>query len=743
MSKNHKRAQLTATVSSALVAILQMTPGLAHAQSGSAPGTSLEEVVVTAQRRDERLKDVPISVTAITPETLQRTGVMDSVALTRITPGLNFVTVGTNSAVSLRGVTSSGSFVGDSNNVATYIDGIAQPFGAGNLNNLVGVKQIEVLKGPQGTLYGRNAMGGAIVITTLDPSFDFKFNAMAQYASFKQRTFSAYVSGPIWGDKLAANFTVFRDVDDGYIKDRFRDARGAKTDNMTLRAKLLFVPTDSTRAVLTWEWYHNKDNRPHSSNLWHGQTSEAARITAVGGPGAYIETDPEYMALTFNPIVDNNSVAYTALLEQDLPFATLKWNNGFRQTTANLRRDQDMLPGRLRELQYDTDDTDIQSELTAISRGDGPLSWLAGASFNRQDTGLWQIVSSTANAASGFTARPTPSTAEHQKSISDGYAAYGEVNYKVTDALTLTAGLRYSEDHVRLFVRRISAITLLPVQNPAKAPGDTSPTDVTATYKATTPRLSVRYALNPQSNVYFTYSKGYKAGIFVGSTFGANPPVLPERLTAYEVGYKLASRRVSLNLAAFIYDYKDLQVSRQITPSVSEVSNAATVTIRGLEADTTFEPIDDLTIHAAAAYTHARYDTFPSAPGFIVGPLNPILTVIDASGKHVLRTPDYQLNLDATYRQRGVLGGDLEWNVQNFWSGEFFYDVSNNYYQPSYYKLGASVSWISPNDRWRLTAFGNNLTNTHNLTNLQVSGLMAQASYDRPRTFGVRVNFKY
>jgi iron complex outermembrane receptor protein len=261
------------------------------------------------------------------------------------------------------------------------------------------------------------------------------------------------------------------------------------------------------------------------------------------------------------------------------------------------------------------------------------------------------------------------------------------------------------------------------------------------TWTSTDPRLTVRYEFGDNSNVYASYSQGFKAGQLPPG----NRPlsiVDPESVDAYEIGYKTVGSRIRFDAAAFYYDYQDLQVTAFLSPG-SIVRNAASAEIYGADASLTWDLTDTLTLRAGTAYTHGEYQDFDDAVRFVQSPTSGFFSVqtVDASGNVMQRTPEWTGNLDLTYTkpfERGTLqlGGNL------YATSEIFFDPVEQFSQDSYQLLNLRATWTTPNDAMSFSVFGTNVTDEVYRNQVQPATGAVQQGYGEPRSVGLQLTFR-
>jgi len=727
-------------------ASIAATPGVATARSADQSETpssqsadsdqAFGEIVVTAQRRNELQRDVPISITAFNAESLAKTGVSDARGLIQITPGLNFQATGSSAQPLIRGIGSNGGSIGDSSNVSIYIDGVYQPFQAANFLRFEDVDRIEVLKGPQGTLFGRNAAGGAISITTLGPSLDKatgKFSA--SYGRYNEVELNGFVSVPVTDQmavSLAGNFTE----NDGFRRDIFLNKDVGYLKSRSVRGKVLIEPDDKTSILVTGYYRWSNDLGSFGNQPLDGNT--ALRRTV---PGILIATKPNTSALSIETINKVEVYGGSASIERDLGFATLRSLTAFSEARQFVYTDSDLTPASSiqTKIRFGTDM--FSQDFTLASQGDGPLSWLAGLSYYKEN-GFF--ISRTFGGLTTFSANPPLTSGRNIPDVHiQAYAAFGELTYRLTDRLTVIAGARYSNDKPSYYGAAIVPATLQ--DNPATV---VNPSD---SFSSFTPRLALRYAITSRLNAYASYSRGFKSGVF-NSNGLQTTAVKPETVDAYEVGIKGAlSPWFTVDGAVYYYDYKNLQVlSYGETTTVLILRNAAAAEIYGAEANATVTPLSGLTLRGGVSYVHGEYTEYQGAQGFrptvdasgvAVGGNTPY--VFDASGRPLIRTPRWQFNGTVAYETEIGGGGKLNFNLTASRTGKMYHDVGGNTVQPAFTVVNGSVAYTTPDDHWRFTLWGNNILDEQYLAGILISGTATAVTYSKPATYGVKIGYMF
>lgn len=692
------------------------TPAVAETSGG------LEDIVVTATRREERLQDVPVAVTAITNAALGGAGVGILRELTLVVPGFQG---GRNSGVNqptIRGVGSSGVGMADEANVATYIDGVYHPFSFTSSLDLVEIERIEVLRGPQGTVFGRNATGGLVNVITPDPSFTTKGRVEARFGRMRNDAneidLRTYVTGGL-NDKIAMDFAgLYRD-NGGFITDLVRGGGLGDSRMFNVRSKLLFEPSETARIILMANYVDHESSvntvRPYGSN------TAAATI-----PGVILPKGPWEASLTEVPISNYEQVTINLHTAFDLGSVSLQTTTGYIDNNGKQFTDSDASNILLGQIPFDTSGKSFSQEVRLLSTGRGRFKWIAGLYFFKLDAGFENIQLQN----SAGPGQPVTVTRLDPSSKVKSYAAFGEGTYEVIDSLFLTAGVRYTEETRRFTTLR----NLVPLPfGRAKA-----------SFNKWTYRVALRYNFADSANVYASYGTGFKSGVF--NELGVlGTATRPETIKAAEIGLKADPLSwLRTNLSIYRYKYNDLQVQARDAAGVSYIlQNAANAEIYGGELEVTAAVTKDLNLRGALVYTHAEYTSFPAAQGFVPRPTGGNQVVpSDASGNHMIRAPRHTINLGFDWG-RDVGSGRLQIVGNLFHSARVYYDFLNLASQKPYTTLSGEMSWTSPNEAWRFSIWAKNITNEAYVQTLRPGALGTDAIFERPRQVGLGAAYRF
>jgi len=702
------------------------TPAAAPAPATSAPAPApdleLNEIIVTAQRRTERLVDVPISIATVSHDEIERAGGTSLESLNKLIPGIYLQHDVYGLAPTIRGI---GTTL-DQSNVAVYIDGVYQPFRETNIFDLGSVSNVQVLKGPQGTLFGRNATGGAILVTTQDPAAELEGRVKASYERFGQVRTSGYLNVPIVPG-VAANAAISYRHSDGYIHDERTNAIVNSGKDYSGRFKVGLEPTDSLSIVLGA--YFSRFDDPTGSSYQAITAAPFFSLPGIDANAGPIARDRFHLSHNTRDVVKTQADQYTANIKWDLGFATLQSITAHEANELQSRNDVDatyenILAAANASIYFQQKDHVFTQELNITSNPGATLDYVGGVFYYHDRADVPYLYLSDI---------PQFVTIGHTTARS----AYFDGGYHLGNWV-LIGGLRYTSES-----RDVNS-QFLP-------PGSGEKVDST-TEKVWTPRAGVRYELEPGSNLYAIYTRGYKAGLFDATSPTGNK-VAPEFVNAYEIGYKTSQRDFKLNAAVYYYDFRDTQVNAVFSSGgqvYTQLFNAPKSQIYGFDLDGTYRFNSSFDIRAAAAYTHARYKDFRNAPGYKLDPTDPnsgfglfySSISVDVSGSHMVRAPQWSGNSSFNYHTQLSPAALLELSLAGSYSSPVYFDFANTLKQPSYLLLDASAT-LTLDEHTTLSVFGHNLTDKIYYTNMSQNALMIGAAYGMARTYGVSIGYSF
>lgn len=711
---------------------------------------ALEEIIVTARKKAESLQDVPISISAFDDEALLDANIVGIDEVSRLTPGLFFQFFDdTRPSTFIRGLGSRQFDAGSEGSVGIFFDEFYLARFSGQMTGLFDVDRVEVLKGPQGTLYGRNTIGGTINIISRSPSAQPSAYIETEYGNFDQFRIEGAISGPIQGDKLSGRLAFLKHDRDGHLENLTTGTELQGEDTVAVRGKLQYRPSDALVATITAE-YNTSDRPGTQGEPIVGVFSAAPRITLVKTPNRRTEF---YNA---DSRFDRELLTLIGRVEWSPGPLMVTSITGYRNSDLEEFRDLDST--RFDAISQDTveNSESFSQELRFASSPGGSLTlgdrldWVVGLYYYKEDTdrldrfpfGPDSAISSIINTFDtlGIVAPILPGVDTFNEDFTnnvdvESYAIFGQATLKITDRLSITGGLRWTRDEKQA---EIIGDTTRPGLPPIFA-------DFTVNrdpdWESVDPKVTLDYRIAPAALIYLTYAEGFKSGGFQFAAFnpGAAGVVFePEDLTAYEAGLKsdLWGGRMRLNVSGFIYDYKNQQLPRIVLlPSGSfaqVITNAAKSDIRGVEFDASIAPAEGLVLSAGYAYLDAEYDDFV------------FNAALDFSGNQMPRAPEHSYFVSAKYARpigRGLAFASTDWSWQDDIFFEFDEGATTGTEQDAFGLLNLQLGYEI--DHWRLAVWSKNLTDkTYRNSVLNFGGNTIEF-LGQPRTYGVSLRYAF
>ncbi|MEZ5982964.1 MAG: TonB-dependent receptor [Parvularculaceae bacterium] len=608
--------------------------------AGSEPAASSDTITVTARRRTENLQDVPDSVTVLGSEVIEDAGVRGINDVAAMTSNLNYMNYEQPGvvAVSIRGI--SQLRIGQAS-VAFVVDGVTVYNPQEFSQELFDIQQIEVLKGPQGALYGINSIGGAINITTKQPSNEIEGMVRLGYAKGNEKKAFARVSGPLVEDKVLFSVSGNYRKTDGLLNDIYgRDVDAAEETG--LRGRLVFNLADNLTA----------DFRGTYTRLDAGALYFAPEQNLFGGE-VLGEINADVLQHT-----ERNVGSASGKISYEAGFATVDFISAWTKLTSSVHQDGDTTGLSAFEFIGDNEAKTIVEEIRFTSPSDQRFRWIFGGlymNFNRYETtDIMLNLNGPFNGGAGVPSEKDLVVASQNLDDLENniYAVFGQINYDVLDNLELTLALRYDADHAK--ITRIGGATQ------------------TDTYSAWQPKASLAYHFTDDLMGYATFSKGFRSGGFNSvNVFGAD--YKQEGTTNYEAGVKstLFGGKATLSLAGFYTDYKDQQIFiYDLATSSQNLVNAPDSRIYGVEVDFAARPFEGLDFNASFGYLDTKLKSFPDLPSASVD-----TSIIP--GKRIPLSTEYTANVSAQY-EHPIAGdwsgfgrvdyerrGDMYWQADN------------------------------------------------------------------------------
>jgi len=723
-------------------------------------GAALEEIIVTAEKRESSVQNIPISIAAFSGEELAKSGIDGTAALANYTPGLT-VQKEVIGKVVIRGVGTENYTVGSDPGVAIHKDGVYIARSSVAIFDFFDTSRVEVLRGPQGTLYGRNATGGVINIISNEPTSEFEGYAKIEAGNYSKFRFEAAASGPIAGDLAEGRISAVYAQRAGFTKNLYPGARARdvyQLDNQDLfglRGQLNFHLSDNVDLLLQGEWLRD-DSLPPAFKYF--DTSKAYWFNLFG-PDKDLK-DLRQVSQGFETAIPGSSrtVPSVGKADQDAYLARLTWDlgtmkftslTGYRDIDFSWINDGDGFDTFF-VTYFQTDNSkQFTQEFQLASTTDSKLEWLVGAYYLNEEaktfTGIPFIIGS-----------PNDFILWDGKSNTDAYAVYGQATYAFTDKLRVTAGVRYNKDEKKGdLVYNLFGGLLEPDVTLGAPPGTKWSDILNKDWDAMTGKLSLDYHFNDDILGYISASRGYKSGGF--NLLAAQAPYDPEYLWAYEAGVKtkFADGRVIANLGAFLYDYSDMQVGKVVNLSATVV-NAAKATIAGFEAEVRALVTDEIEVNAGVSVLDTKYDEFitedPAWPGDggcgkqVAAP-----RTISLKGCELPRAPKFQGVFGVNWTHPLSSGAEFGIRADYAYRDKQYFTQFNREIvsQDGYGLLGVRATYTAPQGHWYVTGYGDNLTDEEYFVTVLESGVAApgtvvpQAVVGAPRTYGVILGVKF
>ncbi|KGB56292.1 TonB-dependent receptor precursor [Sphingopyxis sp. LC81] len=717
-------------------------PAGSAAENGSSAASEpggLEEIVVTAQKRSENLQTVPLSLTAFSGDTLEKSAVTSIAELAARTPNVSYDTFSPGQPrYFIRGIGGTASGSARDGAIGIFVDDVYMGRPAMTGTDFVDLARVEVLRGPQGTLFGRNVVGGAISYFTLKPDDEFRAQAALTLGNYRRIDGNFLVSGPI-SDTLSAKVAVSSRNHNGYA---FNETTGKDIEDeqsIVARGALRFQPNsdvdiqlnaDISRLRATGNWWHLLREGPNSIGKSNADPRRGRNHTDDG----------------FSD-VDNGGVSLNARFQTGI--GEIASITAYRESTSSTRANTTGLfvapltdPNRgqfhhtLFIQQSDVDSSQFSQELRLASEIGSDISTVIGLFYfheNVKSTDItdYRFVSRNSEGRRRFDGR----------NKTDSYAAFANIAWDVTDELKLRAGLRWSldkKDHVAV----AGGNNFVPYRDGGViVPGFTAPGK--DSWDAFTPSLSINYQATPTKFFYASLSRGFKSGGFSDTEIeklSAMTAFDPEFAWNYEVGMKTEwfDRRLRFNASLFYTDYTDLQVTviRIVDPAFppfGTTGNAGKVVIKGAELEVNAIPVDGWNIYGNYAYTDSNIKEL------VVG-------TADLAGNRLGRSPKHKFFVGTSYETEIGGGYKAAARVEYTYSSSFFSSINNTPVEliDGQRSLDLGLTLTTPDDKWSVDFWGKNMTDRLNINTITEVPLRdGYASFLPPRTFGATLRFRY
>jgi iron complex outermembrane recepter protein len=676
---------------------------------------ALEDVVVTAQRRSQSLQDIPIAVSAVTADELAERGLTDTLSLQATVPNLTLTENGVSVTPFLRGVGSNQSNPNDEPSVATYIDGVYIASPTGNIFSFNNIERIEVLKGPQGTLFGRNATGGVIQIVTRDPEQEPALFLDVGFGNYDTVEASAYVTTGLADDLAADVAMVYNHNFDGYGRDIVRNADIFQREEFAVRSKWLWTPGAATEVRLSLDY----------STLNSTGTDYQLAQGVIGIDGVSTYPGKRRTATDWENTGDNEVYGGSLRIDHDFGFARFASISGYRHVDGEFHLDQDATPLPLVRATINQFAEQYSQEFQLLAPSDSRIDWLIGAYYFNANFAYTPLE------IAGLAAAPLPSIQLFGSQDTESLSGYAQATVPIFVNTRLTAGLRFTHESQDTTGRTESGGVVLVPEIPQSQ-----------SFDRLTWRLALDHQFTPDILGYVSYNRGIKSGGFNMINAGT-PGYDPEVLDAYEVGLKmdLAGRTVRLNSAFFYYDYADIQVFNITGGGAVLTQNAAAARLWGFDFDLAWRATSQLQLNAGFGYINSEYTDFPDATFTPPSPLNGPQTIGDATGNETIFAPEISFNMAASYTIPSSIG-DFRIDGNLAYRDDVFVSAANRLQIPGYWLANLSVGWRSTDERFGLRLWARNLFDQDYYANRTEQALGDIQYLAPPRTVGVTASLR-
>jgi len=765
-------------------------------------GGGIEEIVVTAQKRLENQQDVPISMQAFSGDALTDFGISDSQSLQQVTPGLIY---GSNSGYAqayIRGIGSDATLPTADPSVATYVDGVYYPMVLSTIQRFANVERIEVLKGPQGTLYGRNTTGGAINIVTRDPTDNYEIKIDSEAGNFGHGRLSLYGNVPVI-ESLAVNFSGFGDRTAAlYEQTHPTGPKILDTEDWGVRGKIQFAPGkvfffEDVKVVGSGYILDHSGSDTNVKNQF--DPSPLANLLGAS------PTATPYKAGSDLPDTSRTRIEGLNLKTTlGLHWLDLVGISAYQDIENHGFVDYDATPAHAAGFGGTNKANTFSQEVQLLSHDWQHFEWVAGAYYLTGDAGfvplnfflgtplpaiplpvLTTLLSNPPAVPLPMLPPPNVTIPSNQIPVpipipqlpipgipakavyvyvplatvvdTDAYAGFGQLTWKAFDWLRLTGGLRYSTETRALsrneifqagFITDPSTVDTDPPQFPRGSP-IVRRTPRSKNFSNVSPKFGIELPFDKLWFVdsillYATHTKGFKSGTYNPVAVVEEPkPVKEEEVTSIEFGFKseLFDRNVRLNVSAFTYSYDNLQLQTIALTSGGAVrlENAGKAKVRGLDLDLLWAPIRGLQLSLDGALLHSEYEVCDCS-GFDQN--TGLAFKGDFSGNELVRAPKFTGTAQASYTF-DVWGGPLEIAGTAYYNDGYWFDAQNSFFQSSYTLYGARLSYLHERTALRFTLYGANLSDELYLINGNVNDFGRFGTFGMPRSFGGRVEWRF
>jgi len=718
--------------------VVRVGVNTALAQTVDTSGTALAEVVVTAQKRVEDASTVPIVISVLSNQDLIEGGINSTQDLEWAVPGLVFGNTNGFAEAYLRGIGSDLITPGQDSPIGFYLDGVYLALTTDLIQEFDDISRIEVLKGPQGTLYGRNTTGGAVNIITRDPQQDFSADASVSAGDRGYAKAVTYVTGGLT-DALSANFSGVYTTHNGFVDVVNTGEHLDNLDQFGLRGKIKYVIDPRWDIIWGADYLEKHDTSDTVYTALVGSTTPLPP-----GVGPAFQPYTTYTNLDPPPHRYATDFGSNMTVHGQMDWANFTSITAFRDDSFTSLSDGDATTLSLLAYASIEGEQQFTQEFQLASTGYSPLQWLGGLYFLKAT-----VFDGPVAVWSGIPVTETPNGAYLTgRGRITSYAGYGQASYDLPYGFELVGGVRTTDEQHTLIQQTDFKTNLL---DPAvRAADGFPPVDTSKTWTSTDPKATLQWE-NPGQLLYASYSTGFKAGSYNLISPGVPGPLHPEKIKAFEVGGKHDLpflNQAKVDWAVFYYRYTNIQLAVQdpATQGQDASQNAASSINKGVDLDLTAPIVRNLTAKVGMEYLEARYESYPDAAVYNIvdGLLDSAAYTksVDASGNRMERAP----LLTTTAQLQWLVPlptGSVATTASYYHNSGFYLDAGDEFQQRAYNLVNLRLEYAAPNNLWTVAAWIDNAFGATVIGGLGVSPYVAGAFYNDPRLYGLSASVHF
>jgi iron complex outermembrane receptor protein len=739
----HRSTILTLASAVAMASAISTTAAVAQEQT-----LVLEEVIVTARKRKESLQEVPISVTALTTE-LAKSSIRNLRDIEGYSPNVTIDNSGAGpgaASISIRGVSYQEVDKSLDPSVGVIVDGVYMGTNVGQILNNFDIAQIDILRGPQGTLFGKNTTGGVINVVRNKPTGELGGEIRAAFGSWGLQDYKGLFNFPIFEGKLAGKIYATNASDDGWLKNTTINEDTSRIDSSSYGFSLLATPTEDFEALFSYDRLEDDSDIVGGHNF-NQDDSLICILGGVGIPGldenetcASLDTgsDEDHVSMNDHQYASVETDAYTLNMQWDIGPGVITSITGYRENVEFRRAEYDVSAADFFALYFDQDYDQFSQEINFASTFSDTIEFVVGAYY-------WESEYSQQSETVGliyntFLLGKPPGTTSflRQNQKTESIAAYFSGDWHITDALTATLGVRHTQEEKDFNAHTVEdVLNGVVITEPEYAQADED-------WSETTPKLGLSYQLDDDIFLFASYAKGFKSGGYFGRNTGVTAlttSYAPEFVETYELGMKSdwLNSRVRFNATAFFTEYDDKQEENIVPLSDGTVgtivSNAATVEMAGLELEFVAALTEKIRLQASYGYIDAEYKDYEAD-------INNDGIITDNSDLILRRTPENTFGLSATYSDYfGSVGfmGDVSYR----WRDEIETIADNDPigHVDSFGMWSASADFTIA-ENYKVSVYGRNLADErHAEAVINIGPLSSTGTYNRPRNWGIEFSY--